>query len=156
MHTLRSLRDGLDDKISTKQIANLIKVWTKRVPLAEIKTFESIMLDAPKNVKFQNSILSFDKVEDAKFYIIYKSEEEIKFIADEIIDMLGNPENKARVEWKDNNKYGNFKYGIRALSYTNTLGNSTTDVEYLPDSNSSSKTNIVPIMALFVLMVLVF
>ena len=133
-----------------------MKAWTKRVPLAEIKTFESIMLDAPKNVKFQNSILSFDKVEDAKFYVIYKSDKEIKFISDEIIDMLGNPENKTRVEWKENNKNSNFKYGIRALSYSNTLGNSTTDVEYLPDSNSSSKTNIGPFMALFLLIVLVF
>ncbi len=154
LHTLRSLRDGLD-KISSKQIENGMKAWTKRVPLAEIKTFESIMLDAPKNVKFQNSILSFDKVEDAKFYIIYKNQEEIKFITDEIIDMLGNPENKTRVEWKDSKK-GNYKYGVRALSYSNTLGNTTTDVEYLPDSNSSSKTNIGPFMALFLLIVLVF
>ena len=116
---------------------------------------ESIMLDAPKNVKFQDSILSFDKVEDAKFYVIYKSDKEIKFISDEIIDMLGNPENKTRVEWKENNKNSNFKYGIRTLSYTNTLGNSTIDVEYLPDT-SSSKMNIVPFMALILFMILVF
>ena len=70
--------------------------------------------------------------------------------------MLGNPENKARVEWKENNKNSNFKYGIRALSYSNTLGNSTTDVEYLPDTSSSSKMNIVPFMALILFMILAF
>ena len=134
-----------------------MKAWTKRVPLSEIKTFEKITLEAPKNAKFKNSILSFDKVEGAKFYIIYRNKEEIKFTIDEIVDMIGNPENKERLEWKENNSV-DFKYGLRAISYTNTLGNTTTDINYIPDpsDNSNSKVNIIPLMGLCLLLILLF
>ena len=124
-----------------------MKAWTKKVPLSEIKTFERIILEAPKNAKFKNSILSFDKVEGAKFYIIYRNKEEIKFTIDEIADMIGNPENKARLEWKENNK-GDYKYGLRVLSYTNTLGKSTNNI------SNSFKINIDPLFSLCFLMAL--
>ena len=147
-HTLRNLRDG-NHTNSSEQIKNGMKAWTKRVPLSEIKTFEKIILEAPKNAKFKNSILSFDKVEGAKFYIIYRNKEEIKFTIDEIVDMIGNPENKDRLEWKENNK-GDYKYGLRALSYSNTLGNSTNNI------SNSYKINVVPLFFLCFLMALLF
>ena len=155
-HTLRNLRDGKNTN-SSKQIKNGIKAWTKRVPLSEIKSFEKIILDAPKNAKFQGSNLSFDKVEGAKFYIIYRNKEEIKFIEDEIVDIIGNPSNSARIEWKENN-IGNFTYGIRAISYSNTLGNPTTDVDFNPDDDKKnfSKTSIVSLFALVCLVLLLF
>ena len=148
-HTLRTLRDG-QDKISAKQTKNGIKAWTKRVPLSRIKSFEKIELDAPEDAKFDGTTLSFGKVENAKFYIIYNSKEEIKFIEEEIIDIVGNPENKTRVEWKKVNNKGD-KYGIRAISYSNTLGNATKDIEYV---TNSSKINMVSIMTLICLLVL--
>ena len=155
-HTLRNLRDGKQTN-SSKQIENGMKSWSKKVPLPEIKAFERIILDAPKDVVFNNSILSFNKVEGAKFYIIYKSQKEIKFTNDEIIDMFGNPENKERLEWKENDS-GNFKYGLRAIYYTNTLGNTTTDINYIPapSDNSNSKVNIIPLMGLCLLLILLF
>ena len=137
-HTLRSLRDGLD-KISAKQIDNGIKAWMKMLPLSEIKSFEKIKLHEPKNVTFKNSFLYFDKVEGAKFYIIYKSKKELKFKEDEIIDIFGDPENKERIEWKENNNDNvNYKYGIRTLSYSNTLGNYST---YSPDEDKESDSD---------------
>ena len=161
-HILRSLRDGKQTN-SSKQIENGIKAWNKKVPTPEIKAFNKIGLDAPQNVKFINSILTFDKVEGAKFYIIYRSKKEIKFINDEIIDMLGNPENKDKLEWKENNP-GDYKYGLRAISYTNTLGNTTADIDYNPDPSdntdhtdtSNSKKNAISLRGLCVLLLFLF
>ena len=155
-NTLRNLRDKKKTN-SSKQIENGMKSWSKKVPLPEIKAFERIILDAPKNVVFNNSILSFNKVEGAKFYIIYRSQKEIKFTNDEIIDMFGNPENKERLEWKENDS-GDFKYGLRTVSYTNTLGNTTTDINYIPvpSDNSNSKVKIVPLIGLCLLLILLF
>ena len=137
-HTLRSLGDGLD-KISAKQIDNGIKAWMKMLPLSEIKSFEKIKLHEPKNVTFKNSCLYFDKIEGAKFYIIYKSKKDLKFKEDEIIDIFGDPENKERIEWKENNNDNvNYKYGIRTLSYSNTLGNYST---YIPDEDKESDSD---------------
>ena len=112
-------------------------------------------MDFPRNVKFNGSILSFDKVEGAKFYIIYKSNEKIKFIKDEIIDMIGNPENKDRIEWKENTE-GKYKYGLRAISYSNTLGNTTSDVSYNQDDSSSSQTNVISLILLCFFVSLLF
>ena len=129
-HTLRSLRDGLDTK-SAKQIENGIKAWTKRVPPAEIKSFGKIMIKNPTNIKLKDNILSFDRVEGAKFYIIYRSEEKIKFTEDEIIDIIGNPENKRSIEFPIQ-QVSNYNYGVKALSYSNTLST------FIPSRPSSS------------------
>ena len=154
-HTLRTLKDGKDE-ISAKQVKNGIKAWTKRVPPSEIKAFEKIKLQAPKNIEFKKSTstLSFDKVEGAKFYIIYKSNNEVKFIEDEIKDIIGNPQNSPRIEWKESNN-GNFKYGLRVISYSNTLGDTTTEINYINDVNSS-KMNIISLMTLCCLLILLF
>ena len=98
-HTLRKLRDG-EYTNSTKQIENGVKAWSKKVPPSEIKAFEKIVLEHPKNITLVNNILSFDKVEGAKFYIIYKNKEEIKFTTDEIVDIIGDPGKKSRIDWK--------------------------------------------------------
>ena len=144
-HTLRTLRDGKDTK-SAKQIKNGIKAWTKKVPPSELKSFEKIVLDAPRNLAFANYILSFDKVEGAKFYIIYESKEEIKFNSEEIVDIIGNPENKQRLEWTNKNKT-NDKFGVRAISYSNTLGKTI---------KNSSKINYMSLIGLCCLLILLF
>ena len=82
---------------------------------------------------------------------------------DEIIDMFGNPENKERLEWKENDS-GSYKYGLRAISYTNSLGNTTTDIDYNPDPSDStdhsdtshSKIYSIPLMGLCILLILLF
>jgi uncharacterized lipoprotein YddW (UPF0748 family) len=125
-HTLRSLRDGLNLN-SSIQIENGIKAWTKKVPPSEIKSFEKIELEAPKNIKDNGLYLSFDKVEGAKFYIIYQSKNEIKFNEDEIIDIIGNPNNLERIYWKENTNEI-YKYGIKTISYTNTLSKGNSDI----------------------------
>ena len=72
-HTLRTYKDGQTNKFSYKQIKNGIKAWTKRVLPTEVKAFDRIYLEAPKNANLSGDILSFDKVNDAKFYVIYQT-----------------------------------------------------------------------------------
>ena len=161
-HILRSLRDGKQTN-SSKQIENGIKAWYKKVQTPEIKAFDKIELDAPKNAKFINSILTFDKVENAKFYIIYRNKKEMKFNTDEIIDIFGNPENKDKLEWKESD-LGNYIYGLRSISYTNTLGKTTIDIDYNPDPSDStdhtdishSKINSITLMGFCVFLILLF
>ena len=138
-HTLRKLRDG-EYTNSTKQIENGVKAWSKKVPPSEIKAFEKIVLEHPKNITLVNNILSFDKVEGAKFYIIYKNKEEIKFTTDEIV------EKKSRIDWTDKDKT-NDKLDVRALSYSNTLGKT---------SDNSSKINYMSLIGLCFLLILLF
>ena len=148
-NTLRKLRDEQDTK-SAKQIKNGIKAWTKRVPPSEVKSFEKINLDAPKNVHISNNIISIDRVEGAKFYIIYSSKEEIKYTKDEIVDIIGNPENKEKIEWEDKEKTNN-KFGVKAISYSNTLGQPKN-----ADYPNSSKINYVSLIGLCCLLILLF
>ena len=120
--TLRKLKDG-KETFSTKQVKNGIEAWKKRVPPSEIKSFKKIELGKPQNLKIKNKIISFNKVDGAKFYIIYRSKNEISFKAEEILDIFGD--NNKVVNWSDKNG-GNFYYGIRALSISNTLGEGAT------------------------------
>jgi uncharacterized lipoprotein YddW (UPF0748 family) len=148
-NTFRKYRDGKDTKSAT-QVKNGMKAWTKRVPPSEIKSFEKITLDAPKNVTISKNIMTIDKVEGAKFYIIYSSKDEIKYTNDEIIDIIGNPENKEKLEWEDKEKTNN-KFGVKAISYSNTLGQPKN-----ADYPNSSKINYVSLIGLCCLLILLF
>ena len=116
--TLRKLKDG-KDTFSAVQIKNGIEAWKYRVPPSEIKSFKKIELGKPQNLKINNKNISFNKVDGAKFYIIYRSKQEITFKAEEILDIFGD--NNDVVNWNDKDE-GNFYYGVRALSISNTLG----------------------------------
>lgn len=91
------------------------------VPPSEIKSFDKINLSAHENCKLEdNGIIIFKGVKNAKFYIIYWTEEEqINFNSNEIIDIFGS--NEEEIIWNDKEE-GNYKFGVKALSYSNTLG----------------------------------
>ena len=78
-------------QIQQNKLKTALKLGLKKYLPSEIKAFEKIVLEHPKNITLVNNILSFDKVEGAKFYIIYKNKEEIKFTTDEIVDIIGDP-----------------------------------------------------------------
>ena len=117
-NTLRKLYDG-NDTNSAKQIKNGIKLWNIKVPSSEIKSFEKIILPKPKNLCFDGKKISFEKVEGAKFYVIYRNTNEILFKSEEIVDIFGD--NNNIVIWNEKDE-GKFNYGVKAFSYTNTLG----------------------------------
>lgn len=91
------------------------------VPPSEIKSFNKINLSSPENCKLKdNGIISFNRVKNAKFYIMYRTKEmQINFTSNEIIDIFGS--NEEEIIWNDKDE-GNYTYGVKALSYSNTLG----------------------------------
>ena len=106
--------------ICVEQIKNGKKAWENIVPPSEIKSFEKIIPPSPKNITLNNNTISFDKIDGAKFYIVYRSEDEnITFNNSEIVDIFGSYEDN--IIWLDVEE-GNFTYGVKALSYSNTLG----------------------------------
>ena len=117
-NTLRKLRDG-KNTMATTQIKNGIKAWKNKVPPLEIKSFERIILGKPTNVTFENNTISFNKINGAKFYIVYRSKDNIMFNTSEIVDIFGS--NDDIVNWVEK-EGGKFNYGIKGLSYSNTLG----------------------------------
>lgn len=153
-HTLRALKDGMET-YSAKQIKNGKEALKIKIPPNEIKSFKKIILDEPKNFKIENGILYFEKVEGAKFYIIYKSENEISFNSEEIVEIFGD--NNNNVSWKDNN-IGNYNYGVRALSYSNTLGKgvSINNNKNNEDKSNSGKYLSLGIFTLIALLLILF
>ena len=121
-HTLRKLRDG-EETMSATQLKNAVKAWQVKLPSSEIKSFEKIILSKPENLAFENNVLSFNKVNEAKYYIIYRSEYEITFDPQEIVDIF--KDDNDLVKWIETDP-GDFNYGVKALSYTNTLGDGAT------------------------------
>jgi hypothetical protein len=105
--------------MASVQIKNGIKVWKNKLPPPEIKSFERIKLGEPTNVTFENNTISFNKINGAKFYIVYRSKDNIMFNSNEIVDIFGS--NDDIVNWVEKEE-GKFNYGIKGLSYTNTLG----------------------------------
>ena len=102
-----------------KLIENGMKIWKTKVPPSVIKSFDEIKLPNPENFKFEDNNLSFNKVKDSKFYVIYRSKGNVEFNSSEIVDIFGSDEEI--VTWNDTLK-GTFNYGVKALSYSNTLG----------------------------------
>ena len=121
-HTLRKLRDG-EETMSATQLKNAVKAWQIKLPPSEIKSFEKIIPSKPENLAFENNVLSFNKVNEAKYYIIYRSEYDITFVPEEIVDTF--QDDSDLVKWTETDP-GDFNYGVKAFSYTNTLGDGAT------------------------------
>jgi len=124
-NTLRKARDG-NTTMSVTQINNSLNKdkWQNVVPPAEIRSFGKVQLGAVKNLILDKNgeynKISFNALENAKFYCIYRSENELTYSASECVDIIGGDEEEF-ISWVDDNK-GDYQYGVKALSYTNTLG----------------------------------
>ena len=104
-------------------------IWAVPSILPEIKTMELLTVDAPKNVKVETvtggNKISFDKDENAKFYVIYRSEKPITTYDPElVIDVIGDVSVDGVVGYVDLEADADktYYYGVREQSYSNTLG----------------------------------
>ena len=108
---------------SGKQASHLgVNVWKKVVVQPELKSMTPVNLGIVPNFAVSEKTLTWDKLTNAKFYAIYRSSGELTFAASELVDIVGG--SSETFEWTDGEN-GNYTYGIRALSYTNTLGTKT-------------------------------
>lgn len=105
---------------STTQIKNAESLWGNIAVLPEIKSMTSIQPGVVSNLKHENGILSFNKAEDAKQYYIYRSQNEFTYDPSEIIGVIRSNDSTLSFDTKDT--LSAYQYDVRALSYTNTLG----------------------------------
>lgn len=121
-----ALRSAMKNDQSFKKVD---KVWENIPILPQIRTLKSEVLPKVENLKVEyndaGNIISWDKLDNAKFYAIYRSTEEVKFNNDEVIEVIGNLEYNGRIQFTDIDELDDDKtyyYGIKALSNNNTLG----------------------------------
>lgn len=106
------------------------KMWTQKAILPEIRTYNPINPGFVSNLQISKTSagfrLDFNKLEKAKFYVIYRSDVGLTYEPTQIIDIVGDISINGVVSYIDQiNTNGDYLYGIKALSITNTLGNPT-------------------------------
>lgn len=132
-YNFNTLRKGYDgsSSMSATQTQNLGKTfWDREVVQPEIKSMTKVTLGKVNNFNANNNTLTWDKLPNAKFYAIYRSATDLTFSSSELVDIVGG--SSETFSWTDSDT-GNYEYGIRALSYTNTLGEPTTLPQGLED-----------------------
>lgn len=95
------------------------KAWNKQKLAPELKSMEPVKLGSVENFQYTNNRLTWDKLDGAKFYVIYRSVNLITYHKDEIVDIVGG--NSDLLSWTDTES-GDYFYDVVPLSYTNTLG----------------------------------
>ena len=118
---LKKAYNNVDPSLKTaQQVSNIgdnKASWNKQVIQPEIKSMTSIYLNAVNNFQVQQSTLTWDLINEAKFYAIYRSTTEVTFNQNELVDVVSSNTSS----WTDPTT-GNFNYGIIPISYTNSLG----------------------------------
>ena len=141
------------DTLTSKQMKHVKeKLWNNVTLPPVIRTQESVVLEAPKNLEVNENengnIITFDKVEGAKFYAIYRSSSRITFDSTELIKVIGGTYD-GKVEFVDKDSSGEkYSYGVKALSGNNTLGegaksNAIFSVEFKDEKGNLLKTDYV-------------
>lgn len=108
-------------RLSTTQINNAKPLMDNVVVLPRIKSMDPVILPAVQNIQHANGELTFNRVEGAKFYYIYRSEDIPTFKNSEIVGVIGDT-NEDIIKYITNDTTGKYIYGVRALSHTNDLG----------------------------------
>lgn len=120
--SLRAAANGSD-----RSFKRVNELWSNPSILPEIRTMDKIVIDNPKNLSVgkveKGYKLEFDEVEKAKFYVIYRSENELTYSASEVIDVIGgNLSINGKVNYVDLiNNEEDYYYGVKAQSYSLTL-----------------------------------
>lgn len=133
------LRKSLTDN---RGFVGVKEIWNRPIILPEIKKAEKIKLDDATNFKAESSdegnLLTWDDNKDAKFYVIYRSENEITFDASEVIDVIGHLSDGETVSFTDltAEKGKKYNYGVRVQSCTNTLSDGvSTELNLTPTTS---------------------
>ncbi len=113
------------------RIEGIPEVWTVERILPEILYGDKIDPGQITNLQITSNEagykLSFDKNDLAKFYVIYRSEGELTYSPNEVVDVIGNLEGKnGNIEFTDIIEKGNYNYAVCAQSNSLTLGSKST------------------------------
>jgi len=105
---------------STTQMNHAQSMWSHIAVLPELKGMEPIDPGHVSNLRHSDGLLTFDGLSDAKQYYIYRSMDELTFSSSEIVGVIRASDEQ--ITYPTNDLNGTYQYGVRALSYTNTLG----------------------------------
>lgn len=114
--------------VNNAQIMPGVKgLFSNKAILPEIKTQTAITPNNVRNLKIYKTDagfkLSFDKSDDAKFYIIYRSSNTITYDPEEVIAIVGDLSVDGVMEYLDASvkTRDNYNYAVRVQSYSRTL-----------------------------------
>ena len=115
--------------------------------LPEINTMDEIPINDVTNLSVRNNgdsnVISFDKNDDAKFYVIYRSLLPLEFSPTEVYKVIGDLSDDGTVEWADEKIVSSrikYYYGVRAMSKSNTLSSGVSI--YASDIDSGNGVNL--------------
>ncbi|MDD3171161.1 MAG: family 10 glycosylhydrolase [Bacilli bacterium] len=126
----KHLKAAYIDATSIKgiQVAPVLEnCWNKKTILPTLKLNDSIILDEVTNLSIQKTNegynISFDKLDQAKFYAIYRSSSNVlQYTNDELIATIGGKDDNEYMTYSDIVADGEYLYGIKPLSINNNLG----------------------------------
>ena len=102
------------------------ELFTNPAVLPEIRTMERVSLPAVSNLNVEmgeNNTVTFDALDGAKFYVIYRSNGELDYSGEQIYKIISRNSVDGKVTFVDEASKGEkYSYGVKALSGTNTLG----------------------------------
>ena len=113
---------------TSSKLYELKEDWSTPIILPEIRTVTPINIGKVSNfdvTKTDNgNKISFDKMDDAKFYVLYRSTEPLTYTGDEVLDVIGDVSVDNKIEYVDSNAEDGktYYYGVRAQSYSLRLG----------------------------------
>lgn len=118
------------DQTSTILYENMRRVkadnWTGAALLPEIRTYDSEILPSVGSIVVSEVTggysLDFQALDQAKFYAVYRSTQELTFSASEVIDVIGAGEDQTTLNYVDHVAAGHYYYGVKPMSANNTLG----------------------------------
>ncbi len=98
------------------------EIFTNKAIIPEIRTIDCEVnkiesVESESNDK--TTTLTFNKVEKAKFYVVYRSENELTYAPEEVYDIFGSKDEV--VKYVDETKGMKYNYGIRVLAMNNAL-----------------------------------
>ncbi len=105
---------------STTQMNHAKSNWQHISVLPELRSMAPVNPGVVTNLSHTDGILSFGGLENAKQYYIYRSNDELSFSQSEIVGVIRSDSDIINYQTDDLN--GTYQYGVRALSFTNTLG----------------------------------
>lgn len=128
IYSYGSIRDGINgtnDYLWGQMATVKTYHWDKKTVATEIKGFDPIKLGSVENFVVNGNSISFSKMNDAKFYIIFRDKGGITYENSQVADVIYATSDL--VSWTDPNP-GDYIYDVVPVSYTNTLGEPTVKV----------------------------
>lgn len=109
----------------------LKETWSTAAILPEIRTTKALDVGTVSNLEVQKTTkgnkIVFQGLEEAKFYVIYKSTRPLTFSADEVLDIIGDISVNGVINYLDSDlTTEKCYYGIKAQSYSLKLGEAVT------------------------------